>query len=155
MTWNNLARDIATEMRDLEGCMPRGALAELYQVIEDPAVSQRNYRKTVGGKATQRKYKQSAAGKLANAKYDRTKPMRRAIQAWKTDAVVVMLGRDLPVSDWLEVLTNPVSAVEIEAFTDFCFFLRQCKRVSIPRISSMLETNEVAIRFALASRGVT
>jgi hypothetical protein len=81
--------------------------------------------------------------------------MAKSIDSWKSTAQCVCVGRDLKPSEWKEILTNPSTREELEAFTDFVHFLVKCRDVEIPVVAIMLQTNESEVRSALASRGCT
>lgn len=65
---------------------------------------------------------------------------------------MILHGRDLPEDNWREILTNPSTAAELEAFADYVFYLRH-RKTTVEKIAKMLKTNESEVRSALASRG--
>lgn len=88
---------------------------------------------------------------LHNAKR-RMRRLKTRIEQWTADCKNICVGRGLDPEKWVEVLTNPVSAVELEAFADFCFFLLRCRKMTPERVAGMLQTNVSEVRAAIAGR---
>ena len=82
----------------------------------------------------------------------RVRRLKKRIEQWKATAQNICVGRDLNPAEWVEVLSNPTSAVELEAFADFCFFLIKCQGMRPDQAAGMLQTNESEVRAAIAGR---
>lgn len=83
----------------------------------------------------------------------RMKNLAKHIEGWSTTAKLIIVGRDLEAKDtWQEILLAPGNATELDARTDFIFFLRH-RGMSTRGIATMLGTDLPTVKAALASRG--
>lgn len=91
---------------------------------------------------------------IDDLKKRRLRNLTKHLEQWALSAKMICLGREVPPEQWVEVMKNPCSDAEHEAFIDFVYHLYVCKKVPRPKIASMLETLEVEVSTALASRGI-
>ncbi len=167
MAWSNLAEDVAESFRILEGCVEtRPALRSREFLIWDPEKEldakrdyMRVYSKTPAGKAAiaRRDEKRRAKSKprvkstLSKIQQQKLTRLKKRIAQWKPEAKLICLGRDIPTEKWVEVMLNPVSAEECEAFTDFVYFLRH-RKIHTGLIASMLNCSKLEVETALGYR---
>lgn len=81
----------------------------------------------------------------------RIKVLKTNIESWANKGLLIVLGRDLDIADWVRILTEPETPTELEARTDFIIFL-QHRGVHSRTIAKMLGTPFDVVRDALTSR---
>ncbi len=172
MAWVDLAEDISNEFALREGCLEGGdwwgkhGLRVVGDYVPgggrqaDPVrraayVASRS--KTESERLRKREYNtklrldpEKRFLKNAKAKILR---LKKLIKKHQTQIQVILVGRGLDPARWLEVMMNPVSGEECDAFTDFAYHLRH-HGASTNQIATLLGCNAKEVDFALSQRMV-